>query len=80
MFEAVARIVRLLDTIKAPGSPGHLSRPSGEGKVVDRPVSVKKHGKRTGIGDRQQKRSLRKVGNHRAGALVFLDLEERQSE
>jgi len=34
-FEAVARIVRLLDTIKAPGSPGHLSRPSDKGKVVD---------------------------------------------
>ena len=35
-FEAVAQIVRLLDTIKAPGSSGHLSRPSDEGKVVDR--------------------------------------------
>jgi hypothetical protein len=34
-FEAVVRIVRLLDTIKAPGSPGHLSRPSDEGKVVE---------------------------------------------
>jgi hypothetical protein len=34
-FEAVAQIVRLLDTIKAPGSPGHLSRPSDEGKVVE---------------------------------------------
>ena len=34
-FEAVARIVRLLDTIEAPGSLGHLSRPSDEGKVVE---------------------------------------------
>ena len=34
-FETVAQIVRLLDTIKAPGSPGHLSRPSDEGKVVE---------------------------------------------
>jgi len=30
-FEAVGQIVRLLDTIEAPGSPGHLSRPSDEG-------------------------------------------------
>jgi hypothetical protein len=34
-FEAVARVVRLLDTIEAPGSPEHLSRPSDEGKVVE---------------------------------------------
>jgi len=46
MFEAVARIVRLLDTIKAPGSPGHLSRPSGEGKVVE-PTRVSKKARET---------------------------------
>ncbi len=34
-FEAVAQVVRLLVTIEAPGSPGHLSRPSDEGKVVE---------------------------------------------
>jgi hypothetical protein len=28
--------VRLLDTIKAPGSPGHLSWPFDKGKVVSR--------------------------------------------
>ncbi len=44
-FEAVAQIVRLLDTIKAPGSPEHLSRPSDEGKVVE--PTVRKHGKKT---------------------------------
>ena len=59
-FEAVAQIVRLLDTIEAPGSPGHLSRSSDEGKVVE--PTVRKHRKRTGIGDRQQKRSFRKSG------------------
>ncbi len=33
--KAIAQIVRLLDTIEVLGSPGHLSRPSDEGKVVE---------------------------------------------
>jgi len=62
-FEAVARIVRLLDTIKAPGSPGHLSRPSDEGKVVE-PTDVKARKNEPVSATASRKRSLRRVGNH----------------
>jgi hypothetical protein len=54
-FEAVAQIVRLLDTIKAPGSPEHLSRPSDEGKVVE--PTVRKHGKKNEPGSATASRS-----------------------
>ena len=69
-FEAVAQIVRLLDTIEAPGGREHLSRAvPTRARLSGRPYEYTENEPESTTASRNK--SPRKVGNHLAGALVF---------